>query len=114
MGSSLGTGSGARGRGRPGEHSGLVKSSIERSTRFVDLAPLQEQPIDRGRVTGPLGFGLGGFVVVAAFAQLVVLELQEEPGDLVGQLAWLERARVGTGLRVQRPGERGRLVVDAG
>ena len=37
------------------------------------------QPVDRLAIVGTFRLSLGGFVVVAAFAQLVVFELDEEP-----------------------------------
>ena len=52
------------------------------------------------RSLGSFGLALGGFVVVAAIAQLVVLELEEQSGDLVvesgrGRASARVRARLG-------------------
>jgi len=43
---------------------------------------------------------LSGFVVVAAFAQLIVLELEEETGDLVMEIARVERPWIRTRLGI--------------
>ena len=73
-----------------GEQPGLVSAPVERQARFIDLTSFEQQPGDRLSIAGPLGLPLGGLVVVAAVAQHVVLQLDQQPGDLVVELLGLE------------------------
>ena len=56
------------------------------------------QPADLLAIAGPFGLPLGGLVVVAAVAQLVVLELEQEAGDLVVECAGSSPRASGPGL----------------
>ena len=71
------------GSGRwPRRPSSRVSSRRRSSDRRASLIWRRSchQPVDRVAIAGSLGLALGGFVVVAAFAQLVVLELEEQSG----------------------------------
>jgi hypothetical protein len=61
----------------------LFATPIERSTRLVDGSSFEQEPRDGLPVVGALGFGLGDLVELAPLAELIVLELDQEPGDLV-------------------------------
>ena len=107
-----------------GEQSGLFATSVERPAGFVDLASFVHQSVDRVAVAGSFRLALGGFVVVAALAQLVILEFQEElieyvakdvgyEGPIDFSAPWKRRTlreaiREGTGLDIasdELPGE---------
>ena len=63
-----------------GEKPGLVAAPVKRQARFIDLTSFEHEPSDGFTVVRSFRLGLGGFVVVAAIAQLVVLELEEQSG----------------------------------
>ncbi len=95
-----------------GEQPGLVSAPVERQARFVDELSFAHQPADLVAIAGSFGLPLGGLVVVAAIAQLVVLELEEKSGDLVVEVRRIESARIRPRLCIQRPSERCRFIVE--
>ena len=95
-----------------GQEPGLVSAPVERQARFIDLASFEHQPFDRLAIGGALGLPLGGLVVVAALAQQVILELDQQPGHLVVEPRGGETARVGSRPGHQRPSERGGFIVE--
>jgi hypothetical protein len=61
-----------------GEQPGLVSAPVQGQAHLIDLTSFEHQPIDRLAICGPLGLPLGGFVVVAALTQSVILQLDQQ------------------------------------
>ena len=81
-----------------GEQPGLVSAPIEGQAHFIDLTSFEHESADGLAIAGPFGLPLGGLVVVAALAQLVVLQLDEQSGHFVVESRRVELPRSGTRL----------------